>query len=323
MANAAPEGRARHYLIIGPWDHAGTRTPKTQFGGIVVGPHALLDIPKLHVQWYDWTMRGGPKPDFLKKPLAYYVINADRWRYADSLEALTADTQALYLDSATNASDVLTAGTLDPRAPTGRPDHYIYDPHDLSTAALEATVDPNTLVDQTMIYALRGRQLVYHSGPFDHDTEISGFFRLSAWISIDQPDTDFAVSLYELREDGSSTLLATDQLRARYRESLRNPRLIRTTSPLRYDFTHFTFVSQEIKKGSRLRLVLQPLSSIYSEKNYNTGGTVAEESMQDARPVTVTLYHNRTHPSTLYVPLGRPVTSDELKPPADMFTAAQ
>jgi hypothetical protein len=28
--------------------------------------------------------------------------------------------------------------------------------------------------------------------------------------------------------------------------------------------------------------------------------------MADARPVTVTLLHDKAHPSTLYVPLGQP-----------------
>jgi predicted acyl esterase len=157
--------------------------------------------------------------------------------------------------------------------------------------------------------------------PFEHDTEISGVFRLTAWISIDQPDTDFAVNVYEIREDGGSTLLAGDQLRARYRESLREPKLIQTKAPLRYDFTHFTFVSWEVKKGSRLRLVLEPINSIYNEKNYNSGGIVAQESLKDARTVNVTLYHDRAHPSALSVPLAKPVAGDELEPPGNMFTA--
>lgn len=320
MQNASPEERARHYLVIGPWDHAGTRTPATQFGGLTLGPKTLLDIPKLHLQWYAWTMQGGPKPEFLQKPVAYYVMYADRWRYADSLEAITAGTQAMYLDSVTNATDVLTSGTLGTRTATGQPDHYVYDPRDLSTAELESGLDPESLVDQHMVYALRGKQLVYHSAPFDRDTEISGFFKLTAWIAIDQPDTDFAVSIYEIRDDGASLLLTRQQLRARYRESPREPQLIHSRMPLRYDFASFTFVSQEVKKGSRLRLVIQPINSIYSEKNYNSDGVVAEESMRDARPVTVTLFHDRAHPSALYLPLARGLAADEPTPPESMFT---
>jgi len=51
--------------------------------------------------------------------------------------------------------------------------------------------DSEDLTDQRADYARRGKLLVYHSAPFEKDTEISGFFKLSAWIGIDQPDTDF------------------------------------------------------------------------------------------------------------------------------------
>jgi predicted acyl esterase len=199
---------------------------------------------------------------------------------------------------------VLNSGSLTPEPQKGDPDHYVYDPRDTSVAELESKLDPSSLVDQTLVYARNGKQLVYHTAPFDRDTEVSGFFRLSAWIAIDQPDTTFKADIYEIRADGSSIVLTSQVLQARYRQSFREPQLVKTRAPQQYDFEHFSFVSQEIKQGSRLRLVIAPVNSILSEKNYNSGGVVAEESMKDARPVTVTLYHDRQHQSTLYVPLG-------------------
>jgi len=322
MKHATDQGRARHYLIIGPWDHAGTRTPSAQFGGLTFGRASLVDLPKLHLEWYAWTMQGGPKPEFLRRPVAYYVMYADKWRYADTLEAVTVGTLALRLDSSANADDVLFSGALTVNPALGRPDHYVYDPRDVSTAAIESTIDPETMVDQRMVYALRSKQLVYHSAPFDKDTEVSGFFKLSAWIAIDQPDTDFAVNIYEIRQDGSSIPLTRDVIRARYRRSARDPELIRTKAPLRYDFEHFTFVSQEVKKGSRLRLTLGPINSIYAEKNYDSDGVVTAESMADARTVNVALYHDSAHPSTLYVPLGAPPAATEPIAPASAFIAS-
>ena len=32
----------------------------------------------LHRQWYDWTLKNGPKPEFLKKRVAYYVVGTER-----------------------------------------------------------------------------------------------------------------------------------------------------------------------------------------------------------------------------------------------------
>jgi len=44
------------------------------------------------------------------------------------------------------------------------------------------------------------------------------------------------------------------------------------------------------------------------------------ESMADARPVTVTLYHDREHPSALYVPLGAAATPGEPTAPSAAFS---
>jgi len=304
MQHATPAARARHYLVIGPWDHPGTRTPKADFAGLHMGPASLVDLPKLHLDWYAWTMQNGPKPEFLRKKVAYYVIGADEWHYADTLSAVTRETRAMKLDSASNADDVLSSGSLTDALARGKPDHYVYDPRDLSTVALESTIDPDSRTDQRMLYARTGKQLIYHTAPFAADTEISGFFELNAWLAIDQPDTDFTVGIYEVRADGTSVRLSIDTLRARYRESFREPKLIKTRAPLRYDFRHFTFISQLIKAGSRLRLVIAPGGSIYTQRNFNSGGDVSSESIADARAVTVSLWHDAAHPSTLLVPIG-------------------
>ena len=308
MAHASAAQRARHFLIIGPWDHAGTRTPTAEVGGVKFGPAALVDLPQLHLDWYAWTMAGGPRPAFLQKPVAYYVMGAEQWRYADTLDAVTAETLPYYLDSTGDATRIGTAGSLSPdaRAAKGNPDRYVYDPCDVSQAKLQTVVDPGSKRDQRLIVASEGKQLVYRSPPFAKATEVSGFLKLSAWLSIDQPDTDFAASIYEVSPDGQSILLTTDVLRARYRKSLRRAELVKSPAPLQYDLASFTFVSRQIASGSRLQLILGPINTISAQKNYNSGRDVSSETMKDARPVTVSLLHDRLHRSVLYVPFGQP-----------------
>src|SRR5438034_126438 len=101
LANATPEARTKHFLIIGPWDHAGTRTPTDEVGGVKFGPAAVLDLNDLHRQWYDWTMKNGTKPEFLKNQVAYYLLAPGNtgangeWKYAESLESLSANSRTL------------------------------------------------------------------------------------------------------------------------------------------------------------------------------------------------------------------------------------
>jgi uncharacterized protein len=305
VASASAAARARHYLVIGPWDHSGTSRPKLQFGGIEVGAASCIDLRRLHLEWYRWTLQGGDRPGFLRKNVAYYVTGAETWRYADTLESITAGELCLQLDASSDAQEGLRGGALAGRIARHRePDEYVYDPRDVSDAALESTLDPESLVDESMLHARVGKQLVYHSAPFDRDTDVCGFFKLAVWLSIDQPDTDFQVSIQEVAPEGSSLLLSIDRLRARYRESPRQARLIQTRAPLRYDFSNFTFVARRMRCGSRLRLVLGPINSIFWQKNYNSGGAVCDETQEDGRPVRVRLFHDDAHPSALLVPLG-------------------
>jgi uncharacterized protein len=293
----------RHYLIIGPWDHAGTRTPKKEVGGLTFGEASMLDLNKLHKEWYDWTLKDGTKPEFLKKRVAYYVTGADEWKYADSLEGIGAKMQTLYLASDGEAGDVFHSGKLVAAGGSGATDHYVYDPLDVRPAEIETEDVANSLTDQRYALNLYGAGVVYHSEPFAEATELTGNVRFTASIAIDVPDTDFSVALFEIKSDGGSVLLTGDSMRARYRESIRKETLVKPGEINRYVFDHFTFISRRIAKGSRLRLVFGAGSSIYGEKNYNSGGVVVNESAKDAKTAHVTIYHDAQHPSFIELPI--------------------
>jgi len=305
---SAPEAQSSHYLVIGPWDHSGTRIPRVKFCGIEAGPSSLSDLQQLQREWYSWTMGSGSKPDFLRDHVAYYVLGADVWRYAPSLEEVTQRYESLYLGSTQNPTDLSSAGRLLHAAPTGdaEPDRYFYDPHDTSMAALESAVDTENRTDQSLFHAASGRHLIYQSERFARAAEISGFFSASFWLGIDRPDTDFRACVYDIGPDGSSLLLTSDWLRARYRESFRREVLITDDAPLRYDFDRFTFVSRRVRAGHRLRLAFGPFDSIHIQRNFNGGGVPVRESLRDARSVTVRLFHDEAHPSVLRVPFARP-----------------
>jgi uncharacterized protein len=120
---------------------------------------------------------------------------------------------------------------------------------------------------------------------------------------MDVPDTDFAAELDEILPNGTSVELTSDMLRARYRDSLTEEKLVKPGEINRYEFSGFTFFSRRVPKGSRLRLVLTSPNSIQLEKNYNSGGIVAEESGKDARTAHITLYHDAQHQSLLDLPI--------------------
>jgi putative CocE/NonD family hydrolase len=298
-----PAARERHYLVIGPWDHAGTRTPAREVGGLTFGEASMVDLNQLHKDWYDWTLKGGARPAFLQKQVAYYVVGAEQWKYADSFASIGAERRSFHLSSSGEAGDVFHSGRLTGDAMPSPPDHYRYDPLDTRPAELETESIDDYITDQRYTLNLFGNGLVYHSEPFAEDTEVSGQPTFTAWIAIDVPDTDFSVRLYEVLLDGASVLLSSDQVRARYRESQRQATLVTPNQINRYRFDGFPFFSRRMAKGSRLRLLITCPNSIHAQKNYNSGGEVASESGAQAKVATITLYHDAEHASVLDIPI--------------------
>jgi predicted acyl esterase len=63
------------------------------------------------------------------------------------------------------------------------------------------------------------------------------------------------------------------------------------------------FVARRLMKDSRLRLVVTAVNSIFWQKNYCSGGVVAEETAKDAHTCQVQVYHHAQHASSVQLPL--------------------
>ena len=318
MANALPEARAKHLLVIGPWDHAGTRTPADEVGGVKFGAAAIVDLNDLHRQWYDWTMRNGGKPDFLKNQVAYYLIAAGNsgangeWKYADDFATLIANPKTFYLEAGVGlGNSVFRSGFFHeshPKEPEGMivPGKFVYDPLDTSRGENVEGVEPSEKtagIDQKYALSIGNDGLVYHGEPLRDETALVGCPAVSLWVSIDTPDVDLSVDLYEIQPDGTSIALWSDLRRLRYRESLREAKLVKPGEIVKCEFNPGLFIARKLMKGSRLRLIVSSPNSIFWQKNYCSGGVVADETARDARTCHVKVYHDANHASAIQLPL--------------------
>jgi uncharacterized protein len=313
LANSSSEVRAKHFLVIGPWDHAGTRTPTDEVAGVKFGSGAVIDLNDLHRQWYDWTMKGGPRPEFLKNQVAYYLLAAGNsgtngeWRYTDNFETLVANPKIFYLDSKNgDANGVFRSGSLAEKRPNEGSDTFTYDPLDTTRGETVDGIDPKEKtagIDQTYPLSIGKDGLVYHTETLPNDTPFIGCPAVTLWVSIDTPDVDLSAHLYEIQPDGTSIVLWSDTRRLRYRDSLREAKLVKPGEILRCDFNPGLFVARRLMKGSRLRLVVSSPNSTQWQKNYCSGGVVAEETAKDARTCHLQVYHDAGHPSTIQLPL--------------------
>src|SRR5437667_10596521 len=81
-------------------------------------------------------------------------------------------------------------------------------------------------------------------------------------------------------------------------------KLVKPGEIVKCDFSPGLFVARRLMKGSRLRLVVYSPNSIFWQKNYNSGGVVADETAKDTRTAHVQIYHDTQHASTIEVPFG-------------------
>jgi uncharacterized protein len=298
---ASDKAKNNHYIVIGPWSHFGTIFPTSKLGGLSFGENAVIDVKKMHLDWFNWTLKNHEKPEFLKKNASFYIMGDNRWHYAASLEKIS-DKWATYYLSSTNgkAHSVFQSGELVPLIQEQQiPDTIVYDPLDITYADYKTS--SNFYTDQSSVF--RKGNLIYHTNPFTEDITVAGKIRVNLYLQINTPDCDIQYTIYEIKPNGESVYLTEDLMRARYRESNKYEKLINSEDINLYEFNSQYFFVRKISKGSMLRFVFSTLNSPNYQKNYNSGGDVSFETCKDAKTATIKLFHNQEFPSSIMLPI--------------------
>jgi uncharacterized protein len=307
--NGAPAAAAsQHYLVIGPWDHGGTQKPSKEIEGLAIPDAAVLDMDALHADWYDWVLGRGPKPTFLHDRVAYFMMGADEWRYAKTLEAASSGKDLnLYLSAPEGTpKDLFHSGSLS-QNPTGHepPAIVVDDPHELPELEVAKYAEDEDLKSQ--FRGFQKRAISFHSEPFERDTEVAGQMHLKLLVEADAPDFDLWAQVLMILPDGSTLKLGEDIRRARFRNSVFKQELLKPNQIVELPF-EFYWMARRIPAGARLRLTIAPLNSPNFQKNYNTGGRIGYEKPEEIRVAHIKIFHDAEHASQLILPLAASVS---------------
>jgi uncharacterized protein len=127
--------------------------------------------------------------------------------------------------------------------------------------------------------------------------------RLLLECTADTPDFDLWAQVLMVLPDGSTVRLGEDVRRARFRNSQFKEELIKPGQIVRIPF-EFNWLARRIPAGARLRLTIAPLNSPNYQKNFNTGGRMGYEKIDDARIASIRVFHEAKRPSRLMLPLA-------------------
>ena len=267
--------RANHYLVIGPYDHLGSQgAPETFLQGYQIDAVANIDIEELRYQWFNYVLKGGPKPALLKDQVNYEVMGANEWKHAPSLQAMSNGSLRFHL-TAEQSGDRRRLSEQKPSR-----DQFIAQEVDLADRSDVNRPTYQDIVDRTLH---TNNEIVFVSDPMPRPVEVSGLFSGQLDFVTNKKDVDINVALYELMPDGRYFQLSYYMVRASYARD-RSRRQLLTPGQLQHlTFTSGRLTSRQFQAGSRLVVVLSVIKQPYAQINYGTGKDVSNESMADAK----------------------------------------
>jgi uncharacterized protein len=269
---------ARHYLVIGPYDHFGAqRRPSRVLNGYTIDEVARIDTTYITFQWFDHVLRGGPMPELVKDKVNWEVMGANEWRHAPSIDKMHDQVLTLYLD--------------DHRLVKAKPDGARFLEQKVDLADRKTTYNeyyPSPIVQDALD---DGHGIVFTGDPLEQPMSLDGTLSGELRVSINKKDMDVGVVLYEKTPEGKYFNLTYYLGRASYARDLSVRRLLTPGKVEAIDFERTRMVSRQLAKGSRLVVVVNVNKNAFAQVNHGTGKDVSDETIADAKgPLEIRWY---------------------------------
>jgi putative CocE/NonD family hydrolase len=295
------KARTGSNLVIGPWGHG----PSQKFGAIDFGPTANVDPLPLQLRWYDYWLKGMDNGLASEPPVKLFVMGRNQWAYEREYPIARTQYRPFYFNSNGQANTAAGDGRLSWTKPAdvSIADRFKYDPANpvpsLGGNNCCGTPTPTGPQDQRPIEK-RPDVLVYTSDVLQEELEVTGPVKVVLFASTDAVDTDFVAKLVDVYPDGTSYNMAEGIVRARYRESLSKPTLLKPGQVYGFDID-LVGTSVAFLKGHRVRVQITSSHFPQFDRNPNTGakfGTSAE-----VKAAEQSVYHDAERASHILLPV--------------------
>ncbi len=304
------EAARRPRLVIGPWSHgmAWGEFPSESF--VLMANSMLVDLTGQQIRFFDRHVRGLDNGWDEEAPVRIFVMGANVWRDEQDWPLPGTRYTPYYLHSGGQANSSAGDGRLSTEAAEGHepPDNYLFDPRDPVPTVGGQTFLPGFMIgtnagprDRREVEQ-RSDVLCFSTDPLADDTEVTGPVSLVLHVASSAVDTDFTGALVDVHPNGRAAILTEGILRARYRNSLRDPELLEPGCG--YELTLDLWATANVfRAGHRIRLEVSSSNFPRFDRNSNTGATIATEREEDYVPALNTVFHDADRPSRLILPV--------------------
>ncbi len=294
--------RKRQRLLIGPWGHAVNT--KRFWGSIDFGPDALIDLDSLQRRWFDRWLNAVPNGIDSEPPVRIFVMGENRWRDEQEWPLARTEYAKYYLHSGGRANSLFGDGVLSTDQPAEEPpDRFDYNPADAVPFITEPDFHQVGGPDDYRAIERRDDVLVYTTPVLADRMEMCGPITVKLFAASSARDTDWTAKVLDVHPGGYAQRLNDGIVRARYRNSLERPELLTPGEPQEYTIDCWSTCIL-LDRGHRLRLEVSSSAFPKFDRNLNTGGPLGTETSGVVAHQTV--YHDRSRPSHVVVPITRP-----------------
>jgi uncharacterized protein len=316
-------------LIIGPWMHSAEFL--NYAGDAQFTDDAGIDLPRLHLEWYNHWLKGIDNGVERQAPVRIYVMGGGdarktpqgrifvggHWRDEEDWPLARAAATPYYLHADRTLSteravmDSPMTYRFDPRNPVPTLGGSISSQGSLSSAG---AADQRCRLDFWLCsdakpLASRPDVLVFRTPPLSNDVEVTGRLVVTLWASTDGRDTDFAAKLVDVYPpsgdypEGMDLNISDSIVRGRYRKGPGTAELL--TPGRAYEFTIEMYpTSLLFKRGHRIRLDISSSNFPRFDVNPNTGEPL--NNNRRWRVAQNTIYVDGQHPSRITLPIVPP-----------------
>jgi putative CocE/NonD family hydrolase len=302
LAGSAAARKGQRLLVtIGGHAGGGRKIGDLDFGKAA----EEYDENSITLDWYDYLFMGKQNRWASDKPVRIFVMGENEWRDEAAWPLERAKATSYYLNSGGRANTAAGDGTLATSAAVvDTADRLKYDPaNPVPTVGGPLCCDgwhePAGPKNQQKVEA-RPDVLVYSTPALENDMEVTGPVTLDLFASSTAPDTDFTAKLVDVYPDGSAYNLTEGILRAKFRLSTSEATPIEPGKIYEYKIDLWS-TSNVFLKGHRIRLEVSSSNFPRFDRNLNTGKDGASSSA--FVPATNIIFHGKSHPSALILPV--------------------
>jgi uncharacterized protein len=312
------DSRHLNYFVAGPWNHGQWNRGGSSLGSVQFGSDTSLYYrQQIERKWFAYWLHGKGSLDFPEAQV--FQTGTNRWQSYDTWPPSKGITpKRIYFHSAGKLS-------FDPPPQDTKPyDEYVSDPADPVpyrprpvTPTYPGPEWPVWLVQDQHFVDHRTDVLTFTTEPLTENVTITGDVVAELFASTSGTDSDWVVKLIDVCPADATYNVTTRQpmaefqlmlnseiLRARFRDSMRDPKPVLPQEPLKY--TIDLHANDHVFRPKH-RIMVQVQSTwfpVYDRNPQSFVPNIYQASAEDYKKATQRVYHSPAQPSAIVLPVN-------------------